>query len=65
MLVETIEVSMAEDGTYTLQECRESVGGRQVLRVVTDAPSIPTGLSMLASLIYKEAQRDFKFGAPQ
>ena len=59
MVIETIEVTMAADGTYTLQEVRETEGGRQILRTVTEAVSIPAGLSVLANRIYAEAQREF------
>lgn len=59
MLIEMIEVSMAADGTYTLHEIRETQVGRQVLRVVTGASSIPLGLVMLSNLIQDDARGEF------
>ena len=58
--VETIEVAMNnDDGTYRLQEVRETEGGRTVLRTVSNAPTITAGLARLSLLIHEEALKEF------
>lgn len=48
-----------KDGTYRLQECRESEGGRVVLRTITGAPSITAGLAQLSLQIHEDALKEF------
>lgn len=58
--IETIEIAMNnEDGTYRLQEVRESEDGRSVLRTITDAPSITAGLTKLSLAIHEDALKEF------
>lgn len=58
--VETIEIAMnMDDGTYRLQQCRESESGRMVLRTVFGTLSIIDGLRQLALEIQREALGEF------
>lgn len=62
MHIETIEVSMAPDGTYVVQEVRYVDEGRRVLRTVSSSESIPGGLRALADAIEQEALSEFRRG---
>lgn len=58
--IETIEVAMDnEDGTYRVQEIRESENGRLVLRTVVEAPTITAGLTVLCRMIHEDALKEF------
>lgn len=57
--ISTAEVTMAADGTYTIQQVKYLDSGRQVERTITGAESIPAGLRALADAIEQDALRAF------
>ena len=63
--IETIEIAMNdEDGTYRIQECKETEGGRSVQRTVDSAPTITAGLMMLSQMIHEDALKEFSRERP-